>query len=324
MADERAILQVTSVVEDGGAASVVLRWEAVDGVVGYNLYRRRAEERQGSGRRINGERPITLPSSARQFRAVVPAESPEWQSLARAFGADPAVRFERGLTAHETAMVSAGAQASLPLGQAAGLAFVDRKVADGERYLYELRGVLADGVERRLAFDVPVWVGHWILPDPPSGLTAQAGDRRALVLWNRNPFAATFAVQRATSPGGPYQQVNPKPVAFDRDTDIDGAPLAAPQPAFLDIGAWDTDGLPTSHPVAGVNVSGPDDVLVSGGVAGLGGTGGRVVGPGGGDAVPEHRADGARQPPGVADHCRRWPRPFVAEGRPQRREPPDP
>ena len=106
---------------------------------------------------------------------------------------------------------------------------------------------------------MPVWAGHFILPDPPSGLTTQAGDRRVLVLWNRNPFASTFVVQRATSPGGPFQQVNPKPVAYDIDTDLDGAPLVTPRPGFLDIGEWDPDGLPTIHEVAGVDVYGPDN-----------------------------------------------------------------
>ena len=112
----------------------------------------------------------------------------------------------------------ATAQANLAMGHAAGLAYTDRGVKADEHYLYELRGVLADGEERRLAIDIPVWAGHFVLPDPPSGLITQAGDRRALVLWNRNPYAATFVVQRATSPGGPFQQVNPKPVAYDMDS----------------------------------------------------------------------------------------------------------
>jgi hypothetical protein len=110
-----------------------------------------------------------------------------------------------------------------------------------------------------LATDVPVWAGHFVLPDPPSGVSTQAGDRRTLVLWNRNPYAATFIVQRSTSPGGPFQQVNPKPVAYDMDAGLDGQPLPAPQPGFLDVGAWDVDGLPTSHVVEGASVYGPDN-----------------------------------------------------------------
>jgi hypothetical protein len=55
------------------------------------------------------------------------------------------------------------------------------------------------------------------------------------------------------------QQVNPKSVAYDMDAGLDGQPLPAPQPGFLDVGAWDVDGLPTSHVVEGASVYGPDN-----------------------------------------------------------------
>jgi hypothetical protein len=271
MANETALLQATSAgIARDGSTYVVLRWEAVEGFKGYNLYRRIAGTPARASRPINGATPIAPPSSARQLHAVVPEGSPEWTALAHGFTAvaggtaalqlaNPAASFERGLNAREVDLVRATAQANLPIAHAAGLAYTDRGVKAEEHYLYELRGVAAGGRERRLAIDVPVWAGHFTLPDPPSGLTVQAGDRRALVLWNRNPYAATFVVQRATSPGGPFQQVNPKPVAYDMDTGLDGQTLAIPRPGFLDIGAWDTDGLPVSHLVQGANVYGPDN-----------------------------------------------------------------
>ena len=270
MADDGALLQATSAgIAPDGSTYVVLRWEAVEGVAGYNLYRQVAGSPERPAGPINGSKPITAPSSARSLRAVVPQGSPEWEALARGFTAaaggtglelaNPAASFERGLTERELSLVRAAAQASLAMGQAAGLAYTDRDVTADEHYLYELRGVLADGGETRLAIDVPVWAGHFRLPDPPSGVTTQPGDRRALVLWNRNPYAATFVVQRATSPGGPFQQVNPKPVAYDMDSGLDGQPLPAPQPGFLDIGAWDADGNPASHQVQGADVYGPDN-----------------------------------------------------------------
>jgi hypothetical protein len=271
MADEAALLQATSagVAKDGGTY-VVLRWEAVDEVVGYNLYRRVDGAPARKTRPINGSTPITPPTSGRRLRELVADDSPEWHALAHGFGApagapgalelaNPAAHFERGLTAEELRLVRATAQANLAMGQAAGLAYTDRRVKAEEHYLYELRGVLADGIERQLALDVPVWAGHFVLPDPPSGVITQAGDRRALVLWNRNPYAATFIVQRGTSPGGPFQRVTPKPVAYDLDAGLDGQPLPAPQPGFLDIGAWDANGLPTSHEVEGTPVHGPDN-----------------------------------------------------------------
>jgi len=271
MADDSALLQATSAgIAPDHSTYVVLRWEAVEDVEGYNLYRRLADAPRRRSRPINGTTPIAPPSSARKLRTAVPKGSPEWDALARGFTAsaggtgavelsDPAASFERGLTERELHLVRATAQANLVMGHAAGLAYTDRSVEAEGHYLYELRGVLADGTERRLAIDIPVWAGHFILPDPPSGLTAQVGDRRALVLWNRNPYAASFVVQRASGPGGPFQQVNPKPVAYDMDSGLDGQPLPTPQPGFLDLGAWNVDGLPTAHPVEGVDTYGPDN-----------------------------------------------------------------
>jgi len=280
---DTAILQVTSAgLAHDGSTHVVLRWEAVDGVDGYNLYRRVAGTPQRESQPLNGSTLITPPSSASQFRAMVPEGSPAWEALAHGFTAaagyarahalvDPAASFERGLTEGERRFVRAASQASLVIGHVAGHAYTDRTVKPDEHYLYELRAVVAEREDRRLAIDVPAWAGHFIPPDPPSGVTTQAGDRRVLVFWNRNPHATSFKVQRGTSPGGPFQVVNPKPVAFDMTTGLDGQPLPVPTPGpdgkplaisrlgFLDLGAWTADGFGTSHPVGGVQVDGPEN-----------------------------------------------------------------
>jgi len=271
MADEAAILQATAAeVAKDGSTYVVLRWEAVDDVVGYNLYRSVEGEPPSESQPINGSTPISPPTSGKRLRELVAEDSSEWRALSRAhdIGAasgpgasgltDPAA-LERGLNPDSLRLVRAAAQANLAMGQVAGLAYTDREVKAEVRYLYELRGVRKDLTEFQLAVDVPIWAGHFILPDPPSGIAIQAGDRRALVLWNRNPYAATYIVQRGASAGGPFQRVNPKPVAYDVEAGLDGLPLPAPQPGFLDIGAWDANGGPTSHLVEGVSVAGPDN-----------------------------------------------------------------
>ena len=140
------------------------------------------------------------------------------------------------------------------MGHAAGLAYTDRGVKADQHYLYDLRGVLADGSERVLAIDVPIWAGHFILPAPPSGLAVQVGDRRALVLWNRIPNAATYVVQRADDSWGAVPGGDRSPVAYDVSEGLDGQPVG-PQPGFLDVCAFDPDGVPTSHLVEGVRCS---------------------------------------------------------------------
>ena len=88
MADNAALVQATSAgIARDGSTYVVLQWEAVDGVEGYNLYRRLADTPPRKSRPINSTRPITPPSSARQLRAAVPEGSPEWEALARGFTA---------------------------------------------------------------------------------------------------------------------------------------------------------------------------------------------------------------------------------------------
>src|ERR1700733_8546907 len=134
MADDAALLQATPAgIAPDGSTYVVLRWEAVEGIKDYNLYRRIAESPARELPPINGTKPITAPSSARQLRAIVAEGSPEWEALARGFTAaargrgaieiaNPAASFERGLTEREMHLVRATAQANLAMGHAAGLA----------------------------------------------------------------------------------------------------------------------------------------------------------------------------------------------------------
>jgi hypothetical protein len=272
MADDIALLQATS---DGiaadGTTRIVLRWETVGEAVGYRLRRRTPG---GPSIVLGGADPIRLPQSARELRTVVSPGTEEWNTLARVLTAaqspppadptvlvDPAAVFDRGLTAFERASLQAASQADLTIGRVDGLAFIDTGVTAGEAYLYDLLAERAHGGDLVLAADVPVTAGVFTLPAPPSGLTAQSGDRRVLVLWNRNPLAATYLVQRAPAPGGPFLQVDPQPIAYDVDTGIDGSPLPLPQPGFLDVGAWAADGSPTSRTVAGSTVDGPDTGL---------------------------------------------------------------
>lgn len=264
-----ALLQATS---DGVAADgttrIALRWESVGEAIGYRLHRRTPG---GASVVLGGADPIRLPQSATELRTVVTPGTVEWNTIARVLTAaqspppadpdvlvDPGTVFDRGLTSLERATLQAASQADLTVGRVDGIAYIDADVTAGQEYLYDLIAVRAQGGDLVLSTDVAVTAGVFTLPAPPSGLVAQPGDRRVLVLWNRNPLAATFVVQRASAPGGPYLQVDPQPIAYDTTTDIDGAALPLPQPGFLDVGAWAADGSPTSRTVAGTTVDGPD------------------------------------------------------------------
>lgn len=161
----------------------------------------------------------------------------------------PCVPLDRGLTKTEEALFDVMATANLKIRLARGLGYIDNAVTAHTNYVYELRGVGARGSEVVIAQNVKVQAGHFVLPSPPSSVSAAAGDARVLVLWNRNNAAYSFAVGRANSPAGTYQQVNDQPVVYDITEDLDGQPIATPKPGLVDYQRWTEDGLPATHDV---------------------------------------------------------------------------
>ena len=172
---------------------------------------------------------------------------------------DPCTALERGLTSEEEELFDKLAFANLKLRIARGMAYIDRTVTAKKEYVYQLYGVQKNGMEVALAVDVTLVAGELILPDPPSGLILSVGDRKVLSLWNPNPYAYSYMVQRSTNSGGPFQLVNPQPVVYNLENDIQDQPISPPRPGFLDFQRWDEDGLPLAHTVNGVSVFGPEN-----------------------------------------------------------------
>src|SRR5688572_16355497 len=213
MADSVLFQATSAAIAQDGSTFVVLRWENVPDAVGYNILRRPAAQTTERPRRINGRNPVRVPQSSGELKAIVASGTAAWDTLANLLAAaarsgsggaigpvDPGEAFERGLTEAERALIQAVAQASLTMGRIAGVAYIDRDVSANEQYWYQLHGVRADGSTFVLAQDLVVQAGAFTLPAPPSGVSTMAGDRRVLVLWNRNPQAATFDVERGLTP----------------------------------------------------------------------------------------------------------------------------
>lgn len=181
------------------------------------------------------------------------------------FALNPCDPIERGLTAEEEALFDVMANSNLKIRLARGLGYIDSTVVANTTYVYELRGVGANGTETVIARDVKVQAGHYTLPDPPSGISATAGDSKVLVLWDRNQSAYSYAVERSTSAGGTYQQVNSEPILYDIIKDLNGDKITtpgSPRPGLVDYRRWTDDGLPTTHDVvtstgATISVDGP-------------------------------------------------------------------
>jgi fibronectin type 3 domain-containing protein len=179
---------------------------------------------------------------------------------------DPCTALKAGLSPAQEAMFDLIAMSNLKIRLARGLAFLDKSVVVGASYRYELRGVKADGTEVSIATDVPVQAGHFTLPDPPTGITAIAGDARVLVLWNRNTEASTYVVGRSGNKSSGFYQVHTEPVMFDVETDLAGNPITPKRPGLVDYQRWTDDGLPADHSVLMLNgteikISGPKNGL---------------------------------------------------------------
>ena len=183
------------------------------------------------------------------FEKVKPAQIPALS--------DPCVVIQRGLTDGEQALFDQLAGANLQVRQARGWAYIDSNVTKGVTYTYELRGVLENHREIVLDSGVEIKAGFFRLPNPPSGFSVTPGDSQILALWNRNNYAFSYLVQRADNPGGPFDLVNESPIIYDITKDLNNVDLAQPRPGFVDFQRWDEEGLPVSHPVAGLDIDGP-------------------------------------------------------------------
>ena len=170
---------------------------------------------------------------------------------------DPCEALKRGLTREEEALFDAMAHVDLRMRQARGLAFIDQTARAGTQYSYALVGLDRAGKEFMLVESVIVVAGFLHIPGPPSGIDLTARDHKVLLLWNRNPRAHDYVVERAQHPGGPFQRVHASPIQYDINKDLDGVELSPPRPGFQDYRRWNEDGTPEGHDVNGVTVYGP-------------------------------------------------------------------
>ena len=150
----------------------------------------------------------------------------------------PCEAFDRGLTAAEQELFDQIARARLrPAAGTPASAYVDESVAAGQEVAYELRGVTAErqGTSRSRRREDPG--GHFVLPDPPSGLTASGRRPPRARAVEPQPVRGHLRGPALHQSGRPVPQVNPKPVAYDMDSDLDEQPLSRRDPGFLDIRA---------------------------------------------------------------------------------------
>jgi hypothetical protein len=243
----------------GPGLKVVVSWTPATGVSRFNLYRT-----PGPAPPLNST-PIARLTTCAQIQSVLGIGSDAWNQLSSGLAAgktlfDPCAisTIVPGSAAEKRLQFLAGSNWRIAV--VAGQGYVDSTVTAGTKYSYELRGVDALGNETGAVFaPATVVAGSPAAIPPPGGLAATAGDSRVLLLWGDQKEAAGFLVYRANNAAGPYQQVNASPLVTQVNSGVDGSPLATPSNGFLDIQRWSVAGLPDTHVVNGVTISGPSD-----------------------------------------------------------------
>ena len=165
--------------------------------------------------------------------------------------------FDQGLTEAEQELFDLMAVNNLDIRLARGWAYKDAAVTPNTQYVYELRPVNASGVEMGDAQSVTIVAGYYTKPGPPSGVSAQPGDNKVLITWDRNKNAFSYSVKRSLTSSGPYVLIHEEPAAYDVDTDVHGDSLIPPKPGLVDYRRWNDEGAPSCHGVGTDSIWGP-------------------------------------------------------------------
>ena len=244
---------------------VVVTWPPDAVSQRFNLYRKVSGAAAFPTAPLN-PKPIERLSSCAAINAVIPPASDDSMLIAKGLADsekslfDPCAISTLAPGSPKDSKLLFLARSRWKIAAVAGLAYDDTSVANGTSYLYELRGVNAIGGETGTLFtNVSVTAGSPIAIPAPSGLSANAGDTRILLLWGAQPAAAGFSVLRATSSLGPYNRINESTFLTEIQQGLDGKPLASPSNGFLDIQRWDKTGKPDKHDVGGTPVYGPSN-----------------------------------------------------------------
>ena len=258
--------------------AVVLTWNDArtepgqEDTIGYNLYRKIDPDAPYPNHPIN-QQPIAPLTDCVSIAQLIWSD---WDAVSEALASPPESpgglpQLFNPCDLHEVrpgreqyASLQMLARARWTIATAIGQGYRDANKLNDQLYIYELRGVNAQGEEVVLKSDVWIVAG---VPQPvvaPDDLVAHAGDSRILLTWGERPEAAAFRVWRADSALGPYYFVSESASMMRIAQDLEGAPIVPDNPAstvngLLDHQRWDATGDPIPHLVNGSNVQGPSN-----------------------------------------------------------------
>lgn len=217
---------------------VLVKWTFIKNVEGFNVYRKKSGE---SYKKLNTTL-ITWPQTStaeteicRTWSQHMPAKKypREHKHIAKLDEFEFCPHFSNQNKSQ--ALVSLG-QLYYPLCIGMGCAFVDSTAQKGTVYYYKVTSVDEKNNENDLG-QAHVIAGTVKKMSQPSGLQAQAGDTKALLLWNDPPAADTLAgyyVYRSLSANGLFTRVDSIPVVTKITINLKGDSLTTPQYGFID------------------------------------------------------------------------------------------
>src|SRR6185295_2024410 len=104
-----------------------------------------------------------------------------------------------------------------PVSSVATTSFTDAPLTNGTTYYFTIAAQNAGGESPPSA---PATAAPVAPPPAPAGLQLSAGNRRVSLTWSASPRATSYAVRRATTPGGPYVAVATPTALSYVDTDL--------------------------------------------------------------------------------------------------------
>jgi len=256
------------------APTVLLIWDDMKNIDGYNVYRKTSLDDKYPQSPINSSL-IQMMTDCNDIKSIIPMDSEEWKDLKNVLATDTALSpyWERTIDESENpfnpcniATIKRGtknweilqflARRHHRIAQVIGQAFVDNSVTTDQKYFYELRAV-SGRRETILVSDISVVAGKKTELPAPKNITAEAGDNRVLVTWDSVDEAVGYNIYRKKTSGGIFIKVNDAPAMAVITHDLEGDSLPAPVYGFIDYRRWETSGQATYHLVDGMAVDGP-------------------------------------------------------------------
>ncbi|MBK8920110.1 MAG: hypothetical protein IPM81_01140 [Saprospirales bacterium] len=249
--------------DPGPGLRTVMAWSPSAGASGYQIYRKENLAAAYPATALNPAviAPISNCTAIRTLLLI--PDSSAWKLVAEGLS-DSIVLFNpcslaaipAGSTKYRRLLQLAAR--NLAVAKAAGLAYEDPTVLNGQSYWYRIVAVDGAGTEMAVvADDLAVTTGIITLPPAPDGIVAEGGDNDVLVRWDTVANAAGYQVYRSISPAGYYSRIDDTPYAALFRNKLNGDTLIPAAYGFLDFQRWDALGNPVSHFVDGSAINGP-------------------------------------------------------------------